>query len=986
MHNKKAPLATLITLAVCLTSQSALAAANGTIEGVVRDTQSGEPLPGANVLLVGTGLGASTTLDGKYVIRNVPPGSYTIRTTYVGYRTVSLPIQISEEKPAVTQDFKLLAVALEGETVVVTAQASGQNEAINQQLAAQSIVNVVSSARIQELPDANAAESVGRLPGVSILRTGGEGNQIVIRGLQPKYNAIMVDGVRMASSHPNDRSTDLSMISSNMLEGIEVRKAVTPDQDADVLGGTVNFKLREPGEGKAGIGLGLLAQGAFTGLSNAQNKYNNYKYVASVNGRFLEDNRLGLFAQADYERRNLQSNELGASYNHLGNSTIDYITGGLNLYDIPRDRKRANGTVVADYRLPLGTIRFSNFLSTGSTNVQTRGEFYDIQNNVHNYSLASSGSKLNLITNALNLEHQLSIFQVNAALSHSYSETKNPNNWTVGFSQASAGLGQFLNEANVNPLDVPKSATNDATATYLGSLVTNSSFARERALTASLDLSTPVTISELVTATLKIGGKYRYQKRSYVYDQYSGQGLGLTSAAYIDNLITSHFPQLAQYTSTTSIPIVPFLDQTYNYGKFLNGDYPMIYPLNHGMLSDMVDFVMQNADLIQANDAISFFHDNFNSTTSNYDGNEKQSAVYVMATINIGPGITVIPGVRYQKLTTEYTAARGQQTAASATGGGPYRHFDFSPAVSHGYLLPDVILRYKPLSWFDVRLSYTNTIAYPDYNAVVPRIDGGLTGASGTPIAWNNYLLSPSRSRNYDAYLSFYDNSIGLFTVGGFLKQITDLIYPWTFYVSGNAALPYFPPELGATSATGVYGVSTYVNNPYRIDNWGMEVDWQTHFWYLPRPLDGLVLNVNYTHIFSKAQYPYTDTRRVGRQLVYVDTSFTDRLLFQPDDIVNLSLGYDYGGFSIRVSMLYQGEIFTGTSYWPQLRTSTSSYTRWDLSAKQTLPWFGLQLYGDLNNINGVKDVAVINGRNVVVPQSEQSYGLTADLGLRWQW
>jgi TonB-dependent receptor len=881
----------------------------------------------------------------------------------------------------VQQDFKLVAVALEGETVVVTAQASGQNEAINQQLSALSIVNVVSSARIQELPDANAAESVGRLPGVSIVRNGGEGMSVVIRGLQPKYNAIQVDGIRMASSNPNDRSVDLSMISSNMLEGIEVSKAVTPDQDADVLGGTVNFKMKESGEAKEGIGLNLLAQGMYNGLSNAQNKYNNYKYVAGVNGRFFEESLLGMFAQVDLERRNLQSNDLGAAYNHSGSSITEYLTNGLNLYDIPRDRKRANGTLVLDYRLPEGKIRFSNFLSSGSTDVQSRGEFYDILNNLHTYTLASSASKLNLLTNALVVENQFPLFLVRAGLSHTYSETKNPNNWSVGFQQASAGLSQFLNQANVQPQQIPKVANNDANATYLGSLVTNSSFSRERALTASLDLSAPLNVSEMITSVVKFGGKYRSQTRSFVYDQYSGQGLGLVSANYIDHLIASQLPALAPYANTTSIPIVPFLDAGYSYGKFLNGDYPMVFPMNYGMLSDMVNVVMRNADLIQQNDAISFFHDNFNSTTYNYDGNEKQSAAYVMATVNLGPDITVIPGIRYQDMRTTYTAARGLQTTASATGGGAYRHYDTTLTVDHGYWLPDVILRYKPLDWFDVRLSYTNTLAYPDYNAIIPRNDVSI----GTAIAWNNYRLIPSRSRNYDAYLSFYDNTIGLLTAGGFLKQITNLIYPWTFYVSGDAALPYFPPNLGALAPTGTYSVSTFVNNPYRIDNWGIELDWQTHFWYLPPPFDGLVLNVNYTHIFSKAQYPYTDVQRVGRTLIYVDTSFTDRLLFQPDDIVNLSLGYDYEGSSMRLSMLYQGKIFTGTSYWPQLRTSTSSYIRWDISVKQALPWFGLQVFGDINNINGVNDVAVINGPSVVVPQSQQSYGWTADIGIRWQ-
>ena len=118
----------------------------------------------------------------------------------------------------------------------MTAQAKGQMDAINRQLNARSIVNIISSDRIQELPDANAAESVARVPGVSIKREGGEGNKVVIRGLSPKYNAITVEGTRLPSTDPDDRSTDLSKISQYVLDGIEVTNAGTPDQDADVLG------------------------------------------------------------------------------------------------------------------------------------------------------------------------------------------------------------------------------------------------------------------------------------------------------------------------------------------------------------------------------------------------------------------------------------------------------------------------------------------------------------------------------------------------------------------------------------------------------------------------------------------------------------------------------------------------------------------------------------------------------------------------------
>jgi TonB-dependent receptor len=964
----------ILILAISFLSKSIFAASSG-IEGYIKDATTGEALLGANVVLVGTSLGAAANNSGKYIIANVPAGTYTMRVTYIGYEQQELQITVVEE--AITkQDFQLVPASVEGTTVVVTAQATGQTSAINQQLTSDRIVNVVSAAKIQELPDANVAESVGRLPGISVLRSGGEGNEVVIRGLAPKYNQIMINGVQLSSSNPFDRSTDLSMISSNMLEGIEVSKSVLPDMDANVIGGVVNFELREAQlNEKGGPQFGLLLQGGYNNLSNAYNKYNNYKYVISGEDRFL-NGRFGIFAQLYAERKNLTSNELGASYTNLGNTT-QYLTTGLNLYDIPRDRLRYNGALVLDYKLPEGKLKFSNLLSTGETTNQNRSETYDIQNNLHNYALELSNSTLSVITNSLNYQQQLPIFNLDAKLFHTYSETKAPNEWRVGFQQASAGLSQFIGVANIDPQTIPKSANNDTSQTFLTSLTSNSSFSSERMIGGSLDLKTNLNFSTLVTSVIKFGGDYKYRTRTYTYDQYTGQGLGLTSAAYIDNLIATHFASTAKYANTTSIPIGPFLDPNYDYGEFLGGDYPMILPLNYGMVSEMANFVRDNAALIQQNNAIAYFHDLFNSTTNNYTGHENQSAVYAMATVNVGPDLTIIPGVRYQNLQTTYTAARGFQTTASATGGGAYRHQDTTLTVDHPYWLPDVSVRYKPVSWFDVRMSFTNTLAYPDYNAIVPRIDV----STGTAISWNNFELVPSRSTNYDTYLSFYDNTIGLFTAGGFIKQIDDLIYPWTFYVSGANAGEYFPPVPGAPTPTGTYQVSTFINDPNRANVWGLEFDWQTHFWYLPQPFNGLVFNINYTHVHSEEKYPYTRVDRVGRVIHYVDTTFTDRLLYQPNNIVNFSLGYDYEGFSIRVSMLYHDDIFTGPNYWPQLRTQTSAYTRWDLAVKQDLPWYGIQIYGDLNNINGENDVSVIQAGGV--PQSQQDYGMTADLGVR---
>lgn len=213
-----------------------------TISGRIVDAATGDPVPGANVVLEGTAIGASTNLEGRYLITKVPPGHYTLKVTYIGYKTATLKVNLLINR-TLTADVKLLYDVLEGETVVITAQAEGQVAAINQQLRSNTIKNIVSAERIMELPDANAAESVGRLPGISIQRSGGEGNRVVIRGLSPTYNTIMIGGIKVPATDLDDRSVNLSMISPEILAGIEVTKALTPDMDADAFGGTVNFTL-----------------------------------------------------------------------------------------------------------------------------------------------------------------------------------------------------------------------------------------------------------------------------------------------------------------------------------------------------------------------------------------------------------------------------------------------------------------------------------------------------------------------------------------------------------------------------------------------------------------------------------------------------------------------------------------------------------------------------------------------------------------------
>ena len=188
--------------------------------------------------------------------------------------------------------------------------------------------------------------------------------------------------------------------------------------------------------------------------------------------------------------------------------------------------------------------------------------------------------------------------------------------------------------------------------------------------------------------------------------------------------------------------------------------------------------------------------------------------------------------------------------------------------------------------------------------------------------------------------------------------------------------------------------VSKPLNNPYDATVKGLELDFQHNFWYLPGTLSNIVFGVNYARIFSEYKQPFY-IRNVyfegsGRDAVQVveliDSSFTSRLVNQPKHVLNTYLGYDYKGFSGRLSMLYNDDVFVSTNFWPSLRQNTDAYRRWDLSMKQKLPYEGLELFLNINNLTETSDVSrfrglTSSGDNL---QLEQYYGRTMDLGFRY--
>jgi hypothetical protein len=164
-------------------------------------------------------------------------------------------------------------------------------------------------------------------------------------------------------------------------------------------------------------------------------------------------------------------------------------------------------------------------------------------------------------------------------------------------------------------------------------------------------------------------------------------------------------------------------------------------------------------------------------------------------------------------------------------------------------------------------------------------------------------------------------------------------------------------------------------------------VDFQTRLWYLPEPLNGIVFGVNYTHIASAATYPWRNDTTVvvpprSVKVITLDRTRSGRLINQPNDVLNAYLGYDFKGFSGRLSFLFQGNSVSYIGPFAEQDGFTEDYVRVDASVRQMLPWAGLQVFLDVSNLNNRMNEAVqasIRGFS-----SEQFYGLTANLGLRF--
>ncbi len=258
------------------------------------------------------------------------------RAQLVGFTLGSLAFAIASERlQAADTDTT--------EHVQVVGQAASIDNALKEQRSSDSIKSVVHADGVAQLPDQNVAEAVQRLPGVSVERDQGEGRFVTVRGLAPDLNSVTINGTLVPAPESGRRAVALDVLPAELVQSLSVIKTLTPDMDANSLGGTIDVESLSAFDHK-----GLF----YTGSSEASYDKNTHqtspKFSGAASNRFsLGDgiDNFGVAAALSWQKRDFGSDNVETGGDWDGSRLQSFEQRD---YDISRER--AGGGLNFDYK------------------------------------------------------------------------------------------------------------------------------------------------------------------------------------------------------------------------------------------------------------------------------------------------------------------------------------------------------------------------------------------------------------------------------------------------------------------------------------------------------------------------------------------------------------------------------------------------------------------------------------------------------------
>ncbi|MDG6078940.1 TonB-dependent receptor [Erythrobacter litoralis] len=921
----------------------------GEIQGTVTDAGETIALRSAEVRILELDRTAVTERDGSFLFASVPAGIYTLQVRYIGADTVTQTIEVPETG-IVRADLSLSGVSSDAEILVI-GQSANLSSALSRKRESDTVSDVLTRDAIGQFPDQNVAESLRRLPGINVLNDQGEGRFVSIRGLDPSLNATSLNGVRLPSPESDVRAVALDVISSDIIESIEVKKSLTPDMDADTIGASVEIETTSAFDRKRDL-LSVRLEGSYNDYSDELTPKGSVDFSYKVSDNFgvsgglayydrkfetdnveadgwnVDDDGLAYFEDFEYRDYDVERERISATLGfdfRAGDFTDLYVRGIYSQFDDQEFRRR----LIFDFgdAAVSGTREALVFSAAGGDedevitierDVKDRFESQKIRSIVAGGETDTGDWFANYSASwAKSTERETGSIDP-ASFEHEYEE----EDISIGFDVSDLRVPQYsvLSEPG-NFFDPTAYSLNDIELTAL-------SDAQDEEYSAVFDFGRRF-IGEIGTFTVQTGFKGRWREKGFdgTIEFYENDDVSL--ADVLGRGPTYHLADISP---------VP------GYGEARD-----LFEANRGA------FELQE------------FDSTFDSNVEDFTVEEDILAGYLLGRWDSGL-LTVIGGVRYEDTSNTLI---GNDVLAFEDGGtldgqvideGTILISPVSIEKDYDHWLPSLNIRYEPANNIVLRLAGYRSIVRPGPFQQAPTVAVEESDEGEREAAFGNPELRPTEAWNIDAAAEYYMNNNGAIFASLFYKNVEDFLVETAFEADDA-------PFNGVFRGVPFDEASIFFNGD-EADIFGIELGVAQTF---TGALDGFLVQANYT--FTDAQGTVTLVASEGPREVALPA--TSR------HTGNISLGYDKGPLDIRLSGTYRDRYLDELGSEPGLDRYVDDHFQLDLAAKYRFT-DRVQVFYEWVNINNAKYFAYNNlgGRRNLYQYEEYNWTMKAGVRL----
>ncbi|NLU00031.1 MAG: TonB-dependent receptor [Pseudomonas lundensis] len=757
------------------------------------------------------------------------------KAQWVGFTVSALAIAIASERLSAAD----AAATGATEHVEVVGQAASIDQALKEQRNSDNIESVVHADGVAQLPDANVAEAVQRLPGISVERDQGEGRFVSVRGLGPDLNSVTINGTLVPSPQSARRAVALDVLPSELVQSLSVIKTLTPDMDANSLGGTVDVQSLSAFDHK-----GLF----YTGTSEAGYNQNTHqtspKFSGAISDRFsLGDgiDNFGVAAALSWNKRDFGSDnvETGGAWDFNDGARLNSFE--QRVYDISRER--TGGGLNFDYKpdddtqLYLRTLysRFKDSETRHSTSLE-----FDKPQAAGELGKAKAKRKLKQREETQEIqsyvfggERMLGLWTLSGQAGYSRSSEDSPGHIAGATFKGNSSFPNSGFYDTEKPRPIISAGFYDPSNFTLDKVDWEEQDTRDTEKNLRLDLARDYDV-EGYASQVKFGGKVSRRNKdndlnAWVYKDFDDAGF-----------------------NDAQLNMTPFDKGNVHYqlGQFGPG-------ISGGAIKDLIGGLNPGD-----------YYDEQESRANDFKMREDINAAYVMNTVDIDDW-RFIAGMRYE----------GTEFEAKGTGvrDGAFEAQDTQRDYHHW--LPGLHARYQLDKNTQLRAAWTNAVVRPTFGQLAPGfvIDDG-------EASFGNPNLKPLESSNFDLGIEHYMGQAGTVSAFLFYKDIKNFVYNNDLAGSGE--------WVDFTEA------HTYANGD-SAKLYGLELAYSQKFDWLPAPWNGLLLGANTTFSRSSASIEGFDQgtgRNRKRDIDLPNQSDTvgNLMLGWEDDTLSLRLSANY--------------------------------------------------------------------------------------------